>query len=171
MTTNAVSIADISGNAMSDKASTPFDSTAPTTPSPAEHCAALKLDVKIVDSRYKEKDPCGWEYEATHNAGDVPAELVQPLGIDASEDSWAEYCFVVVRKHPTPQEQAKGTKQIVFEIVIKSVYLLKACKDVIGDVRGLSWSSQPVTVCIFHFSQQHYIYFVHPGASSSTQSS
>ena len=147
MATDATSIVE---NATSDKTSTPTASTPPTTPSPAEDPAALNLDVKFVDSRYKEKDPCGWEYEDTHDTGDVPAELVQPLGIDASEDSWTKYCFVVVRRYPTPEKQARGIKQIVFEIVIKSEYLLKACKDVIGGGNGISWSSPPVTVRTYH---------------------
>ena len=148
--TMATDAAGIVENAPSDKASTPTASTAPTTPSPAEDSAALNLDVKFVNSRYKVKDPCGWEYEDTRDGGDVPAELVQPLGIDVSEDSWTKYCFVVVRRYPTPEQQARGIRQIVFEIVVKSEYLLKACEDVIGGGNGISWSSPPVTVRTYH---------------------
>ena len=156
MATDAASIVDTTRDVTSETA-TPSASTAPTTPPPGEETPASSLDVKYVDSRYKEEDPSGWEYEDTPNPGDVPAELVQPLGIETTDDSWDEYCFVVVRKYPTPEEKASGNRQIVFEIVIKSVYLLKACKDVIGDVRGLSWSSQPVTVRPCHiFSAASY---------------
>ena len=151
MATDTASIADISGNATPDKVSTPSVSTAPTTPIPTEDPTTCNLDVKFVDSRYKEKNPCGWEYEDTLNAGDVPAELVQPLGIDASDDSWAGYCFVVVRKHPTPEQKARGIMQIVIEIVIKNKYLLKACEDVIGGDSRVSWSSQPVKVSTYYF--------------------
>ena len=146
MATDTASIAAISGDTTSDKVSTPVAPIAPTTPPSVENPTTFKLDVKFVDSRYKEKDPCGWEHEDTLNAGDVPAELVQSLGVDASEDSWAKYCFVVVRKHPTPEQQARDIMQIVIEIVIKSEYLLKACKEVIGGNSRISWSSQPVTV-------------------------
>ncbi|KAH9925953.1 P-loop containing nucleoside triphosphate hydrolase protein [Epithele typhae] len=119
--------------------------TASTTPSTPAEPSDFHLDIKYVDSRYKE-DPEGWENEDTPNAGDVAAELVQPLGMETSDESWDGYCFVVVRKHPTPEEKANGNRQIRFEIVLKSRYLVQACQEVMGDLPGISWTSQPVTL-------------------------
>ena len=124
----------------------------PPSPSPSPTLAdsdktpSPKLEIKYVDSKYSE-DPKGWQYEDTSNPAGVPAELVQPVGMDTSgDDSWDEFCFVVVRRHPKPKENNEGTRQIAFEIVVKSPYLLKACKEVMTHVRGISWNSPPVTV-------------------------
>ena len=124
--------------------SAPSTSTAPTTPAPSDGLPELRLDVKYVDSRYK--DPDGWDYNDTENAGDVPAELVEPLGMETSDDSWDEYCFVVVRKFPDPNRLA-SKDDFVFQVVVKSPYLLKALKDIIGQVPGISWTAEPLEVC------------------------
>ena len=139
-------LANVNAETSTSDPSTPSVSTAPTTPPPSDGLPIFKLDVKYVDAKYNEEDPAGWQNEDTPNPGDVPAELVQPLGMETSDDSWDDYCFVIVRKHPTPEQKAQGDRQVCFEIVVKSSYLLKACKDVIGDISGLSWDSQPVIV-------------------------
>ena len=99
--------------------------------------------VKTVD-HYWHAEEKAWKHKDT--TSDVPAELVQPVGSGASSDDWEEFCFVVVRRHPKPKENNEGTRQIAFEIVVKSPYLLKACKEVMAHVRGISWNSPPVTV-------------------------
>ncbi|KAG7090338.1 hypothetical protein E1B28_009458 [Marasmius oreades] len=54
---------------------------------------------------------------------------------------WGDFSFVLVRK--IPQEEGK---EPTFKIVIKSEYLLKACKDVIVSWPGVSWNSDPLEV-------------------------
>ncbi|PIL28931.1 hypothetical protein GSI_08978 [Ganoderma sinense ZZ0214-1] len=100
--------------------------------------APLNLDVKFVDSRWDEESD-SWKYNDTANP-DIPAELVQPMGAEAAGSrSWEEFCFVVVRKH------SRGLRPtITFEIILKSPYLITACKNVMADVRGVSWNSQPI---------------------------
>jgi hypothetical protein len=47
----------------------------------------------------------------------------------------------VIRTLPQQED-----KEITFKVVIKSPYLLKACKDVIQEITGLSWNSIPLEV-------------------------
>ena len=115
----------------------------PATAAPSVDVAPLNLDIKLVDSRWDEESD-SWKHSDTTNL-DIPAEQVQPMGAESTDsNSWEQYCFVVVRKHSKSQEKSQRTIQ--FEIVIKSTYLLKACQDVIGDIRSISWSSQPIEV-------------------------
>ncbi|TBU51690.1 P-loop containing nucleoside triphosphate hydrolase protein [Dichomitus squalens] len=121
----------------------PTSSVAPTpaTTESSAGLAPLKLDVKFVDSRWEEESD-SWKYNDTTNP-DVPAEQVQPVGTETTgSDDWEEFCFVVVRKHSKSQEKSQRT--ITFEIVLKSPYLVQACQDVIGDVRSISWNSEPI---------------------------
>lgn len=71
-------------------------------------------------------------------AGPVTATYV------GKEDLWTQFCFIVVRMVPQPEDEG-----ISYKVVVKSPYLLTACKDVIQDVPGLSWNSVPLEVCLF----------------------
>jgi hypothetical protein len=77
-------------------------------------------------------------------------------------DPWKEFCFVqvfllydtvsanltpassVVRT--LPQNDDQSAKQPTFKVVIKSEYILKACKEVIKTWHGVSWNSDPLEV-------------------------
>lgn len=84
----------------------------------------------------------GWKYRNTGSS--VIAEAVRPVGNGTTNDPWQNFCFVVVRKFP--QQQNDLEDEIKYKIVIKSPYLLKACKDVIGNVPGVSWTAEPLEV-------------------------
>lgn len=84
----------------------------------------------------------GWKYRNTGSS--VVAEAVRPVGNGTTNDPWQNFCFVVVRKFP--QQQNDLEDEIKYKIVIKSPYLLKACKDVIGNVPGVSWTAEPLEV-------------------------
>ena len=115
----------------------------PATAASSVDVAPLNLDVKFVDSRWDEESD-SWKHSDTTNP-DIPAEQVQPMGAEATDsDSWEQYCFVVVRKHSKTSENSRRT--ITFEIVLKSPYLITACRNIMSDVRGVSWNSQPITV-------------------------
>ncbi|PIL28926.1 hypothetical protein GSI_08973 [Ganoderma sinense ZZ0214-1] len=114
-----------------------------TTPTPATATssvavAPLNLDVKFIDSRWDERYQ-SWMYNDTANP-EIPAELVQPVGTEAEgSDCREKYCFVVVRKYSRDL-----VPTINFEIVLKSPYLITACKNVMADVPGVSWNSEPI---------------------------
>ncbi len=88
----------------------------------------------------------GWKYRNTGSG--VVAEAVRPVGNGTDNDPWQNFCFVVVRKLPDPRTADKpgAAGDITFQIVVKSPYLLKACKDVVGTVPGISWTAEPLEV-------------------------
>jgi hypothetical protein len=91
------------------------------------------LKVKRVDyyySRWSRK----WKYQ---NSGSNVIPELRPLPSDGKEDPWQEFCFVVIRTIPKSEQNLEPT----FKVVVKSQYLLKACKDVIQQVAGLSWNA------------------------------
>jgi hypothetical protein len=95
------------------------------------------LKVKRVDyyySRWSRK----WKYQ---NSGSNVIPELRPLPSEGKEDPWQEFCFVVVRTIPKSSDQGIEPS---FKVVIKSPYLLKACKDVIQQIVGLSWNSIPL---------------------------
>ncbi|KAF8587999.1 P-loop containing nucleoside triphosphate hydrolase protein [Ramaria rubella] len=95
---------------------------------------ALNLKVKKVDhfySRWSKK----WKYQ---NSGSNAIPELRPLPVEGKDDPWQQYCFVVIREIPREDEDTS------FRIVVKSPYLLKACKDVIGEVQGVSWNAVPL---------------------------
>jgi hypothetical protein len=63
------------------------------------------------------------------------------LPSEGKDDPWAGFCFVVIRNIPQQED-----KDVTFKVHIKSSYLLKACKDVIQDITGLSWNAIPLEV-------------------------
>ncbi|EJF58309.1 P-loop containing nucleoside triphosphate hydrolase protein [Dichomitus squalens LYAD-421 SS1] len=102
--------------------------------------------IKCVD-HYWNADDKAWTHKDTDSK--VPAEAVQPQTSSAgSSDDWKEFCFVVVRKLPggpvTRRNNQNQDQPITFKIVVKSPHLHKACKEVIGEIPGLSWNAEPV---------------------------
>ena len=62
-----------------------------------------------------------------------------------SSDQWAQFCFVIIR---TLGERVHGqeAKPPTFRMAVKSDYLRTACKEVMGDVTGISWNADPLEV-------------------------
>lgn len=123
-------------------ASDDADTTTTTTAQPPAPLAPPNLKVKRVD-HYWSTWAKSWKYRTTGSG--VVAEAVRPVGNGTDSDPWEKFCFVVVRKFPDPNRQAKEG-DFTFQIVLKSPYLLKACKDVIGQVPGISWTAEPLEV-------------------------
>ena len=116
------------------------DDTASTTALVANTAPVLppNLKVKRVDYYYSRWSKA-WKYK---NMGDkVTAEMAPIGGSSGSNDQWQQYCFVVVRTLPRKEEQ-----EPTFSVIVKSSYLIQACKNVIKYVPGLSWNADPVTV-------------------------
>lgn len=101
------------------------------------------MHVKTVDHYWNASDKA-WKHKDADS--DVPAELVQPVGGGANTDDWKEYGFVVVRKMPDPRNRLPNDQIIKFKILVKDAHLMKACREVIGQVPGLSWNNEPVEV-------------------------
>ncbi|KAI0649735.1 P-loop containing nucleoside triphosphate hydrolase protein [Trametes meyenii] len=99
------------------------------------------LKIKRVDNYWSTWSDA-WKYRNTGSG--VIAEAVRPVGGGGANDPWQNFCFVVVRKFPQVSKHDLDPKQITFKIVIKSPYLLKACQDVVGEVRGISWTADPL---------------------------
>ncbi|KAH9487460.1 ATPase family AAA domain-containing protein 3B [Psilocybe cubensis] len=95
----------------------------------------VSLKVKRVDFYYSRWTK-SWKYRNTSSK--VTVETI-PIMQGASNDAWKEFCFVIVRTMPR-RENFDPT----FKVVIKSEYLLKACKDVIKSWPGISWNSDPL---------------------------
>ena len=101
------------------------------------------LKVKRVDYFYSNWSKA-WKYRNTSSK--VKADALQTVGNGDSNgpDPWQGYCFVVVRKLPQPVDGEQG--EPTFQVVVKSPYLLIACKDVIQKVQGVSWTAEPLEV-------------------------
>ncbi|KAI0752500.1 P-loop containing nucleoside triphosphate hydrolase protein [Daedaleopsis nitida] len=97
--------------------------------------------VKRVDYFYSNWSKA-WKYRNTSSK--VKADALQTIGNGDSNgnDPWQTYCFVVVRKLPQAVDGEVG--EPTFQVVVKSPYLLIACKDVIGKVQGVSWTAEPL---------------------------
>lgn len=98
--------------------------------------------IKRVDNYYSSWSKA-WKFR---NAGSslIP-EVLTTVGNGARDgnDPWQEFCFVVVRKLPKSGDDGG---EPTYQVVVKSPYLLKACKDVIQKVQGVSWTDEPVEV-------------------------
>ncbi|EMD36703.1 hypothetical protein CERSUDRAFT_114643 [Gelatoporia subvermispora B] len=115
-------------------------STAALVSAPAS-IPAPTLKVKRVD-HYWSNWSKAWKYRNTSSK--VNPEMISAFGgASDSSDPWQSFCFVVVRKMPQNMDEGQ---EPTFQIVIKSPYLVKACRDVIGDVKGLSWTQDPLQV-------------------------
>ena len=117
-------------------------------PQPAAPLSPPNLKVKRVDYYWSTWSKT-WKYRNTGSS--VVAEAVRPVGNGTDNDPWANFCFVVVRKLPDPRshDPSSPPPDPTFQVVIKSAYLLKACKDVIGQVPGLSWTAEPLEVSAY----------------------
>ncbi|GJJ06516.1 hypothetical protein Clacol_000708 [Clathrus columnatus] len=112
-----------------EDARTESDGTLP--PQPIE---PAYLKIKKVDhyySRWQKK----WKYANT-GSNVIPEMRVAPSD---SKDEWQQFCFVVVREIPDGADIPP-----YFRIVVKSPYLLRACKEVVGEVVGVSWTVVPL---------------------------
>ncbi|KAJ8454991.1 hypothetical protein ONZ45_g19093 [Pleurotus djamor] len=92
------------------------------------------LKLKRLDYYYS-KWSKSWKYKNTSSS--VTPEARPFLGSD--NDPWKEFAFVIVRTIPR-QENLPPT----FKVVVKSPYILQACKDVIKSWPGISWNSDPL---------------------------
>ncbi|KAJ6565102.1 hypothetical protein B0H10DRAFT_1096922 [Mycena sp. CBHHK59/15] len=92
--------------------------------------------VKRVDYFYSRWSK-SWKYKNMNSK--VTVETLPILGGGGGNDPWKDYSFVVVRTIPQ-QENREPT----FKIVVKSEYILKACKDVIQTWPGVSWNADPL---------------------------
>ena len=118
------------------------ETTTEATAVPSAPLTPASLKIKRVD-HYWSTWSKSWKYRNTGSG--VIAEAVRPVGNGSDNDPWANFCFVVVRKIPEPNKQLEGA-EITFQVVVKSPYLLKACKEVIGSIPGLSWTAEPLEV-------------------------
>ncbi|OBZ76351.1 ATPase family AAA domain-containing protein 3B [Grifola frondosa] len=92
------------------------------------------LKIKRVDHYYSTWSKA-WKYR--NSGSNVSPEMMRPVVLVVA------FCFVILRKIPQAHELERG-KEITFQVVVKSPYLLKACKDVIQSVPGLSWTAEPL---------------------------
>ncbi|KAF9487583.1 P-loop containing nucleoside triphosphate hydrolase protein [Pleurotus eryngii] len=92
------------------------------------------LKLKRVDYYYS-KWSKGFKYR---NTSSTVTPEARPL-IGSDNDPWKDFAFVIVRTIPK-QENLPHT----FKVVIKSPYILQACKDVIISWPGISWNSEPL---------------------------
>ncbi|EKM57275.1 uncharacterized protein PHACADRAFT_183743 [Phanerochaete carnosa HHB-10118-sp] len=108
--------------------------------SPAAPPPPPNLKVKRVDHYYSRWSKT-WKYK---NMGDKVTLETVPVGAAtaAGNDPWQTFCFVVVRTLPRHQDESEPT----FQVIIKSPYLLQACKDVMQTIPGISWNADPFQV-------------------------
>ena len=64
----------------------------------------------------------------------------------ADNEQWPGFCFVVIRT--IPQKDDDNSKPPQHKFQIKSQYLLKAIKDVMKEIEGISWNNEPLEVRI-----------------------
>ncbi|KAK7030336.1 hypothetical protein VNI00_014193 [Paramarasmius palmivorus] len=100
-----------------------------------EDTSPPSLKIKRVDHYYI-KGSNEWKYEDTSSG--VTAESI-PILSRGANDPWRDFDLIFVRR----LSQVEG-KEPTFKIVIKSEYILKACKDVIGSWPGISWNNDPL---------------------------
>ncbi|KAF8186777.1 hypothetical protein BJ912DRAFT_451923 [Pholiota molesta] len=100
-----------------------------------EHLPVPALKVKRVDYYYSWWTK-SWKYRNT--SANVTIETIPIIG-GGTNDIWKDFTFVIVRT-VSKQENIDPS----FKVVIKSGYLLKACKDVIKSWPGISWNNDPL---------------------------
>ncbi|KAJ3517036.1 hypothetical protein NLJ89_g764 [Agrocybe chaxingu] len=111
------------------------DDTGDTTGARAEPLPVPSLKVKRVDYYYNRWTK-SWKYK---NMGSkVVVETLPVTHSGGSNDEWKEFSFVLVRTLSRNNEEPE------LKLVIKSEYILKACKDVIRSWPGVSWNSTPL---------------------------
>ncbi|KAG2024096.1 hypothetical protein CC2G_001684 [Coprinopsis cinerea AmutBmut pab1-1] len=97
---------------------------------------APSLKVKRVDNYYSRWSK-SWKYRNTSSK--VVVEAPPLLQSGGNNDQWREYSFVIVRTIPRNENLEK-----TYRIVLKSDYLLKACREVIDSWPGVSWNADPL---------------------------
>ncbi|KAF5324114.1 hypothetical protein D9619_011112 [Psilocybe cf. subviscida] len=90
------------------------------------------LKVKRVDHYYSSWTK-SWKYKNTNSKITLEGFAIVKGG---ENDIWNEFSFVIVRKI--------SELSPIFKLVVKSPYILKACKDVISSWPGVSWNSDPL---------------------------
>ncbi|KAG6843966.1 hypothetical protein H0H87_011337 [Tephrocybe sp. NHM501043] len=93
------------------------------------------LKVKRLDHYYSRWSR-SWKYR---NMNSKIAVETLPMLQSGKDDAWKDCNFVIIRKLSIHENQEPTIK-----IVVKSEYLLKACKDVIQTWPGVSWNSDPL---------------------------
>lgn len=96
------------------------------------------LEIKRVDFCFDESQR-RWMYKDSDSNARPEAHLDIPSDIPNEK-----YCFFVVRRLPVNVEPGV---EAAFAISIKSPHLLKACRDVMQYLPGISWTAQPLEVC------------------------
>lgn len=109
---------------------------APLTP-----MAPCNIKVKRVD-HYWSNWSKAWKYKNSGSGAIAESGPASGSGGNVKDDPWGQYCFVVIRKLPKSDEGGDPT----FTVVLKSPYLIQACKHVIQDVPGISWNAVPLEV-------------------------
>ncbi|KAF9449627.1 P-loop containing nucleoside triphosphate hydrolase protein [Macrolepiota fuliginosa MF-IS2] len=114
-----------------------ISTVAPTVRGGEIQAGPPSLKVKRVDYYYSWWTR-NWKYR---NTGAKVAVEGPPIGATSKDgnDPWKDFLFVVVRQIPR-QEAA----DITVKIVVKSPFILKACKDVIQSWPGISWNADPL---------------------------
>lgn len=106
----------------------------PSVPLPPPNFKVKRLDYYY--SRWSKS----WKYK---NMGEkVTLEMAPVGGTSGTNDPWQSYCFVVIRTISRKDEDT------TFQVVIKSPYLLQACKTVIQEVPGISWNADPLQASV-----------------------
>ncbi|KIK53847.1 hypothetical protein GYMLUDRAFT_178329 [Collybiopsis luxurians FD-317 M1] len=103
-----------------------------------EAAAPPSLKIKRVDHYYSRWYKA-WKYKNTSSS--ITIESGSPLG-RGDNDTWKDYLFVIVRK--ITNNDGSEIKEPTLKIVVKSEYILKACKDVVRSWPGVSWHSNPL---------------------------
>ncbi|KAJ8473066.1 hypothetical protein ONZ51_g8110 [Trametes cubensis] len=100
----------------------------------------VNLKVKRVDYYYSRWSKV-WKYRNTGSSFNPEVLLTVGNGNPDNSDPWQSYCFVVVRKLPQSNDESS---EPTFNVVVKSPYLLTACKNVIQTVPSISWTAEPL---------------------------
>ncbi|KAF9449629.1 P-loop containing nucleoside triphosphate hydrolase protein [Macrolepiota fuliginosa MF-IS2] len=113
-----------------------ISTVAPTIRGEEIQAGPPSLKVKRVDYYYSWWTR-SWKYRNTS-----AKVAVEGFPVGASKDGndpWKDFLFVVVRQIPRQE-----TAEITVKIVVKSPFILKACKDVIQSWPGISWNADPL---------------------------
>ncbi|KAF5385540.1 hypothetical protein D9757_006723 [Collybiopsis confluens] len=115
------------------------DEDTDSTTSTVIHEAATppSLKIKRVDHYYSRWSK-GWKYKSTSSSITIESAPLHR----GDNDQWKDYLFVIVRK--LTNNDGSEIKVPTLKIVVKSEYILKACKDVIQSWPGISWNSNPL---------------------------
>ncbi|KAI0325259.1 P-loop containing nucleoside triphosphate hydrolase protein [Cubamyces sp. BRFM 1775] len=120
-----------------ERSTTALVADGPQEPAPLP---PLNLKVKRVDHFYSKWSKV-WKYRNTGSSFNPEVLLTVGSGNPDGTDPWQSYCFVIVRKLPQSNDEPS---EPTFNVVVKSPYLLTACKDVVQTIPGISWTAEPL---------------------------